>query len=211
MLLSASPGGATANLYSHLSEGDVALNITLTAVNSLLTLFTLPFIVNMSIGYFMAADQQMPMQFKKVIEVFAIVLGPVSIGMLIRAKAAAFATKMDKPVKIASALLLILVIVLSTYQERERLSGYIQQVGLAVLVFNIVSMMAGYWLPKWLGIGEKQAIAIGMEIGIHNGTLAIYIALNVLKDSQMSIPPALYGIVMFFTAAAFGYWVRRRV
>jgi bile acid:Na+ symporter, BASS family len=211
MLLSASPGGATANLYSHLSEGDVALNITLTAVNSLLTLFTLPFIVNMSIGYFMAADQQMPMQFKKVIEVFAIVLGPVSIGMLIRAKAPAFAAKMDKPVKIASALLLILVIVLSTYQERERLSGYIQQVGFAVLVFNIVSMMAGYWLPKWLGIGEKQAIAIGMEIGIHNGTLAIYIALNVLKDSQMSIPPALYGIVMFFTAAAFGYWVRRRV
>jgi bile acid:Na+ symporter, BASS family len=211
MLLSASPGGATANLYSHLSEGDVALNITLTAVNSLLTLFTLPFIVNMSIGYFMAADQQMPMQFKKVIEVFAIVLGPVSLGMLIRAKAPAFAAKMDKPVKIASALLLILVIVLSTYQERERLSGYIQQVGLAVLGFNIVSMMAGYWLPKWLGIGEKQAIAIGMEIGIHNGTLAIYIALNVLKDSQMSIPPALYGIVMFFTAAAFGYWVRRRV
>jgi len=211
MLLAASPGGATANLYSHLSEGDVALNITLTAVNSLLTLFTLPFIVNFSIEHFMTADQQMPMQFKKVIEVFAIVLIPVSIGMLIRAKTPAFAAKMDKPVKIASALLLVLVIALSTYQERERLGAYIQQVGLAVLVFNILSMMVGYWLPKWMGIGEKQAIAIGMEIGIHNGTLAIYIALNVLKDSQMSIPPALYGIVMFFTAAVFGYWVRRRV
>lgn len=210
MLLSASPGGATANLYSHLSEGDVALNITLTAVNSFLTLFTLPLIVNLSIAYFMAADQQMAMQFKKVIEVFAIVLIPVSIGMLIRAKAPAFAAKMDKPVKIASALLLVLVIVLSFYQERKQIGTYFQQIGVAVLVFNVVSMMVGYWLPKWFGVGEKQAIAIGMEIGIHNGTLAIYIALNVLKDNQMSIPPALYGIVMFFTAAIFGYWVRRR-
>ncbi|MFN4145771.1 MAG: bile acid:sodium symporter family protein [Runella sp.] len=211
MLLAASPGGATANLYSHLSEGDVALNITLTAVNSLLTLFTLPLIVNFSIEHFMAADQHITMQFKKILEVFGIVLVPVSIGMLIRAKIPAFAARMDKPVKIASALLLVMVIALLIYQERTRLGSYIEQVGLAVLVFNILSMVIGYWFPQWLGVGQKQAIAIGMEIGIHNATLAIYIALNVLKDNQMSIPPGLYGIIMFFTAAVFGYWVRKRI
>jgi BASS family bile acid:Na+ symporter len=209
MLLAASPGGATANLYSHLSNGDVALNITLTAVNSLLSLFTLPLIVNFALVYFFSSDQQMTMQFKKVLEVFVIVLVPVSIGMLIRSMAPGFAQRMDRPVKIASALFLALVIVLTTYQERANLGRYIQEIGLAVISFNVLSLLWGYWIPKWLGVTQKQAVAIGMEIGIHNGTLAIYIALNVLQNSQMAIPPALYGILMFFTAAAFGYWVKK--
>jgi BASS family bile acid:Na+ symporter len=118
MLLAASPGGATANLYSHLSDGDVALNITLTAVNSLLSLFTLPLIVNLSLLYFIGAEQSIPMQFAKIAEVFAIVLLPVSIGMIIKKFAPAFADKMDKPVKIASAVLLIIVIAGATLKEK---------------------------------------------------------------------------------------------
>jgi bile acid:Na+ symporter, BASS family len=210
MLLSASPGGATANLYSHLSRGDVALNITLTAINSVLTLFTLPFIVNFSIDYFMDAGVAIPMQFKKVIEVFAIVLLPVTLGMLVKAKSPAFAQRMDKPVKIASALLLVLVIALSILKEKERIPSFIAQAGGAVLAFNLLSMLLGYWLPIWFKVPQRQSIAIGMEIGIHNATLAIYIALNVIQNTTMSIPPALYGVLMFFTAAVFGYWVNKR-
>ncbi|WP_448519941.1 bile acid:sodium symporter family protein [Rhodoflexus sp.] len=210
MLLAASPGGATANLYSHLSNGDVALNITLTAINSLLSLFTLPIVVNLSLLYFVGSEQAIPMQFAKIIEVFAIVLLPVSVGMIVRRYAPAFADKMDRPVKIASAILLVLVIAGATLRERENINTFIGQVGLPVLVFNVLSMAVGYMVPLMLRVERRQAIAIGMEIGIHNGTLAIYIALNVLQDSSMAIPPALYGLLMFFTAAAFGYWVKQK-
>lgn len=210
MLLAASPGGATANLYSHLSNGDVALNISLTALNSVLSLFTLPLIVNLSLLLFMEEGQQIPMQFKKVVEVFAIVLVPVSIGMAIHARFPSFSQKMEKPVKIASALLLILVIAAAISKESDNLLHYFGEIGLAALLFNVLSMAVGYNIPKWLGIGERQAIAIGMEIGIHNGTLAIFIALSVLNNSMMSIPAAIYSLIMFFTAALFGFWINRK-
>lgn len=209
MLLAASPGGATANLYSHLSKGDVALNISLTAINSVLTLFTLPLIVNFSLDYFMDSGQYVPMQFKKVVEVFAIVLVPVAIGMLIKSKWENFAAKMDRPVKIASALILIIIIVSVTIREKQVLMDYSGELGIPVLLFNVLSMAVGYFIPRWVNIEKKQAIAIGMEIGIHNGTLAIYIALSVLGNSIMSVPPAIYSLLMFFTAAIFGFWVSR--
>lgn len=210
MLLAASPGGPTANLYSHLYKGDVALNVSLTAVNSLISLFTLPFIVNFAIDYFLNSGQVIPMQFKKVIEVFAIVLIPVSFGMLLKAKFPALSVKLNKPVKILSALFLVLIIAGVVYQERENILSYFKMVGSAALVFNILSMAIGYYLPKLLKTGEKQAIAIGMEIGIHNGTLAIYIALSVIGNSMMSVPPAIYSLIMFFTAAAFGFLVNKK-
>ncbi|WP_379092456.1 bile acid:sodium symporter family protein [Pedobacter sp. UC225_65] len=210
MLLSASPGGATANLYSHLAKGDVALNISLTAVNSILTLFTLPFIVNFAIDYFMQGGQVVPMQFKKVIEVFAIVLVPVAIGMLVNYFSPETSKKLEKPVKIISALFLVLIIVGAIIKEKEQFATYFQQVGLACLAFNVISMAIGYYIPTLFKVNKKQSIAIGMEIGIHNGTLAIYIALNVIGNSMMSIPPAVYGLIMFFTAALFGYLVSRK-
>jgi BASS family bile acid:Na+ symporter len=207
MLLAASPGGATANLYSHLSNGDVALNITLTAVNSVLALFTLPLIVNLSLDYFLASGMYVPMQFSKIVEVFAIVLVPVSIGMIVKGRAPGFAAKMDKPVKISSALILVLIIVSVVIRERQVLVEHFGNLGAPILLFNALSMAVGYCFPRWLNVGKKQAIAIGMEIGIHNGTLAIYIALNVLNNSAMSVPPAIYSLLMFFTAAAFGFLV----
>lgn len=210
MLLAASPGGATANLFSHLAKGDVALNVTLTAVNSVLTLFTLPFIVNFAIASFMQSEQVVPMQFSKIIEVFAIVLLPVAIGMLINRKAPLFAKKLEKPVKILSAFFLVLIIVGAILKEKAHFLDYFQQVGLACLAFNLLSMALGYFVPMLLNISKKQSVAIGMEIGIHNGTLAIYIALNVIGNSEMSIPPAVYGLIMFFTAALFGYIVNKK-
>lgn len=210
MLLAASPGGATANLYSHLSKGDVALNITLTAINSILTLFTLPLIVNFSLNYFMESGQYIPVQFTKVIEVFAIVLIPVSIGMFIKKRWPVFALRMDKPVKIASALILIALIISVTVREKHVLVEYAGSLGLPVLLFNSMSMAVGYYIPRMLRVDKRQSIAIGMEIGIHNGTLAIYIALSVLANSTMSVPPALYSLMMFFTAALFGFLVNRK-
>jgi BASS family bile acid:Na+ symporter len=211
MLLAASPGGATANLFSHLAKGDVALNITLTAVNSVLSLATMPFIVNFSLEHFMGAGRFIPLQFDKVIQVFAVVLVPVAIGMVIHAKKATLSERLTKPVKILSAVFLLLVVAAAVLRERSHLADYFRQVGLAALAFNLVSMLVGYFVPLMARLPKRQAIAIGMEIGIHNGTLAIAIASSplLLNNSTMAIPPAIYSLIMFFTAAGFGYWVSR--
>jgi bile acid:Na+ symporter, BASS family len=210
MLLAAAPGGATANIYSHLAHGDVALNITLTAINSLLSLFALPFIVSFSLQYFMGADQYVPPPFKKIIEVGLIILVPVMIGMLVRDRLSAFADKCEKPIRIFSVLLLAGLVIVSLAQQWQVLVQYAAQVGLACIVFNVVSMAIGYRVPLALKLPEKQAIAIAMEIGIHNGTLAIFIALTVLNNGTMSIPAAIYSLVMFVTATVFALWLIKR-
>ena len=210
MLLAAAPGGATANIYSHLAHGDVALNITLTAINSLLSLFALPFIVSFSLQYFMGANQYVPPPFKKIIEVGLIILVPVIIGMLVRHRFSVFADKCEKPIRIFSVLLLASLVVAALAQQWQVLMQYAAQVGLACIVFNVVSMAIGYRVPLALKLPEKQAIAIAMEIGIHNGTLAIFIALTVLNNGTMSIPAAIYSLVMFVTASLFAFWLMRR-
>lgn len=209
MLLAASPGGATANLFSHLAKGDVALNITLTATNSIVSLLTLPIIVSASLSHFMADSRAIPVQPDKVVQVFAIVLVPVAVGMLVRAKKKDTALSLERPVRILSAVFLILVIGAALAKERANVGSAFALVGLPALAFNLASLGVGYFVPRMLRLPKRQAIAIGMEIGIHNGTLAIAIATTVLGRDDMAIPPAIYSIIMFFTAAAFGFLVQR--
>jgi BASS family bile acid:Na+ symporter len=210
MLLAASPGGATANIYSHLARGDVALNITLTAINSLLCLLTLPLILNLSLGYFFGAGQYVPPPVRKVVEVALIIVLPVAIGMLVRARAPGFAARAEKPLRLLSVLVLALLVVAAVAQEWRTLATHLAGVGLACLGFNLISMGAGYGAPLLLKLPRRQAIAIAMEIGIHNGTLAIFIALNVLGSAAISVPAAIYSLVMFVTAAIFAFAVSRR-
>ena len=210
MLLAASPGGATANIYSHLARGDVALNITLTAINSALCLLTLPLILNLALEHFLGAGQYVPPPTRKVVEVAVIIVLPVLLGMAARAKSPAFATRAEKPLRLLSVLVLALLIVAAVAQEWRTLAASFATVGLACLLFNLASMGVGYAAPLALRLPRRQAIAIAMEIGIHNGTLAIFIALNVLGDSAMSIPAAVYSLLMFLTAAAFAAWLVRR-
>lgn len=212
MLLAASPGGATANLYSHLANGDVALNITLTAINSVLCIVTLPIIVNLSLVQFMGEGQAIPLQFTKVVQVFVIVIGPVVAGMWVNHRFAAAAAKLRQPVKKLSVLFLVVVIALAAFNDRGNIAGNVQAVGAACLLFNLSSLAVGYWVPRLLRLDQRQAIAIGMEIGIHNGTLAIAIALSpmMLDNPTMAVPAAVYSGIMFGTAALFAWWANRR-
>jgi bile acid:Na+ symporter, BASS family len=211
MLLAASPGGTTANLYSHLFGGDVALNVTLTAINSVLAVFTLPLVTNLSLSYFDNSGT-LGLQFDKTLQVIAIVLVPVAIGMVVRALAPRFAERMSTPVKIASAVILLLVIVGALLQELDNLGGYISSVGLITALFSVISLTVGYWAPRLAGVGRRQAIASCMEIGIHNATLSIAVALSpaLLNNAQMAVPAATYGVLMFFTAAVAGFLVKSR-
>ncbi|MCK6514972.1 bile acid:sodium symporter family protein [Myxococcota bacterium] len=209
VLLAASPGGATANLFSHLAKGDVALNITLTAINSLLAVVTMPLFVELALRTFMEQDQRLPLQTDKAIQVLVIILVPVAIGMAVRSKNEGFAQRLERPVKGLSAGFLALVILAAVLKERANLVEYFQQVGLAALSFNLISLAVGYLLPQLLAVPRRQAIAVGMEIGVHNGTLAIAVATTVLGSTAIAIPAAIYSLIMFFTAAAFGWFLAR--
>jgi bile acid:Na+ symporter, BASS family len=210
MLLAASPGGTTANLFSHLFRGDVALNITLTAVNSLIAVVTLPVITNLAIDYF---DPQgagdLGLQFGKTAQVFAIVLVPVAVGMLVRDRAPAFAARMDRPVRIGSAVVLALVIVGTIVAERENFLDYMGDVGLPALLFCLISLGAGFAVPRAFGVVRRQAVASAFEIGVHNGTLAIAVAISVLDSVELAVPAAVYSVLMFPVAAVFGWLLTR--
>ncbi|GIG92307.1 transporter [Plantactinospora endophytica] len=212
MLIAASPGGPTANLYSHLFGGNVALNVSLTAINSALVVVTLPIVVNLSTGYLLPDSAALGLQFDKVVQVFVIVVVPVAVGMLLRARAPELAQRLNRPVRALSAVVLVVVIGAVLYGERANLVGYFVSVGLAVLAFNIVSLLVGYTVPRLAGVDRRAAIAAGFEIGIHNTAFTITVALSpaLMNNAEMAIPGAVYGIVMFFTAAGFGWLVTRR-
>ncbi|GAA4916604.1 BASS family bile acid:Na+ symporter [Actinomycetospora succinea] len=211
MLLAASPGGTTANLFSHLFRGDVALNITLTAVNSVLAVVTLPLVVTLAVGWFAPpVDASVGLQFDKILQVFAIVLVPVALGMLVRRLAPAWAERAERPVRILSAVVLVLVIAGALLAERENLGTYLADVGLVTTLFCLVSLGAGFLVPRLFRVGHRQSVASAFEIGIHNSTLAIAVALTVLGDERLAVPAAVYGVIMFPLAAGVGYLLSRR-
>lgn len=209
MLLAASPGGSTANLFSYLFKGDIALNITLTAINSVIAAFTLPLIVNFAIQHFMNDGQEISLQFSKILQVFAIIIIPVGIGMLIRHYAPHFTEKLNKPLRIFAVSFLILIIVGAITKERHQILEYLAQVGLATVLFCLCSLLIGYFVPRLLGINSAQARACAFEIGIHNSTLAMTIALTVMASSTIAMPAAVYSIFMYIFAAVFGMLLNR--
>lgn len=210
MMLAASPGGTTANLYSHLFRGDIALNISLTALNSVIAVITLPIITNLAIAYFQPFDGSLGLQWAKALEVFAIVLLPVVAGMIVRRLAPRFADAMDKPVRIVSIIVLIVVIAGAVASNWDLLIANVAQLAAIVIVFCLLSLAIGYLVPRWLRVGKRQAIATSFEIGIHNATLAIVIAQSVLGSLELSLPAAVYGVLMFFLAFGFGFLIRDR-
>lgn len=211
MLLAAAPGGPSANLYSHMAGGDVALNVSLTALNSILSIFSIAWIVNFSLAYFMKAEAYVPMQFQKVLEVCAMIITPICIGMWVRHRFPDFALRMNRPVKLVSGLFLALLIILAGVKEIDHLMEDIQTVGAAALSFNLACLLVGYFLPRLFQLPPKQAVAISMEVGIHNGSLAIYIALSILNQGEMTIPAVVYSLIMFITAAIFAIWSQKKL
>lgn len=210
MLLAASPGGTTANLYSHLFRGDVALNISLTAINSVIAVLTLPVIVNLSIAWFQPGDMTVGLQLKKTIEVFMIVLAPVGLGMLVRGFKPGFARAMDKPVRLASVVILTLVIAGAVASNFAVLKDDFIALAGIVVSFCILSLGIGFIVPRLFRINREQSIASAFEVGLHNATLAIVIAESVLAVPDMSLPAAVYGALMFPLAAVFGLLISRK-
>ncbi len=207
LLLAASPGGITANLFSYLARGDVALNITLTAINSLLCLMTLPLWIMAGIYFFLGSENAIPVPTRKIIEVAFLVIVPVIIGMTIRRFKPALADAAEKPVRVLSSLALVIITLLAIFSEWQLLKTYALLIGSACLLFNLLSLATGYFSARWVRLKTPQATAIAFEIGVHNGTLAVFTALQVLKLPAAAVAPAIYSLIMYITAAALAYYL----
>lgn len=201
MLLAACPGGPTSNMLTYMAKGDLALSVSLTAVSSILTIFTIPIIVQFALERF--SDQSLTVTvdaLTMVQQLFVIVLIPVGIGMIVKSKLPAFAEKMERPVKIASAFIFVLVIFGVMYSIKDVLLDYLKEAGLPAILLNVSTMTIGFLLAVFFRLSRPQAVTISIETGIQNGTLAITLATIALNNAEYSIVPAIYGLLMFITA-----------
>jgi bile acid:Na+ symporter, BASS family len=212
MILAACPGGPTSNLISHISRGDTALSITLTAISSLIVVFTIPLIVNFALQHFLEQGEYIPLPvFDTIIKVIIITLLPVIIGMIIRAKAPAFSEVMSKPVKIMSGILLFVIIMAAILNDKENFFNFFAQAGPVALALNVVMLLVGYFSARLFNLRISQSITISIESGIQNGTLGIAIAATLLRNPTMTISPAIYSLIMFMTAGVIIAWMNLRI
>lgn len=213
MVLAVCPGGPTSNLISNLARADLALSITLTAISSLVTVFTIPVLLNISMEYFLGEGKyvQLPIV-DTMIQIIMITIVPVSVGMLVRWKFPRAARKAEQPVKIASALFITLVIAGVIVREKDHLAGYFAEVGTTMLLLNLIIMILSYGAGVVFRLAHSQSSTISIEAGIQNGTLAIAIATSglLLNNPQMSIPAAVYSLLMFLTGGV-AVWIFRTI
>jgi BASS family bile acid:Na+ symporter len=198
ILLAACPGGATTNLITHLAKGDVALSITLTAIASVITVFTIPLMVNWGLLRYMGEARMIELPLLRTIaQILVITVIPVVLGMVLRAKWPALSHRAERPVKLLSALFLVLIILAALIKERENLADLFRQAGPLALLLNVVGMALGYGITRLLTRNAAQAVTVGVEVGVVNGTLGITIAAGILQNSTMTIPSAIYSMIMF--------------
>ncbi|ODU28472.1 MAG: bile acid:sodium symporter [Pseudonocardia sp. SCN 72-51] len=209
MVLVVSPGGATANVFSHLARADVALNVTVTAVNSVLAMITLPFVVVFSVRFFAGSEASIGLQLDKLVQVVAIVLVPVALGMLVRWRWPGFAERMERPVRIAAVVAVFLAIIAAILQQLDQFLDGLVAIGLLCLLVSVLSLTVGYTVPRLARIDHRQAVAAAMEIGIHNAVLAITVLVTVLDNPAAALAPAMYGVLMYIPAAIFVRLVMR--
>ena len=207
MVLAACPGGPTSNLVTHLAKGDTALSVTLTAINSLITIVTIPLIVNFGIKEYLTTTVAIGAPVNEIAGALVVVIAlPLTIGMLLKKYASSFADKMDKPVRIVSALVLVLVIAGLSVKYINVLGSYIEESWAVVLTLNVVTMFFAYLLAKLFGLNFKQAITISLESGNQNGTLALTVAaiivtnIKTIDGANLDIPAIVFSLLMYITA-----------
>lgn len=210
MILAACPGGATSNLIAHLAKGDTALSVTLTAFSSIITVFSIPIIINFSIRHFIpdGSEQQLNV-ISTVISVLAITIIPVVIGMVLLRQSPQLASKLNQPFRKISALFFVLILLAAILKERANFVEFFAQAGPVALTLNITTLAVGFWIARTFGLNDRQSRTISIESGIQNGTLGITIAASIIGNSIMPIPSAIYGLLMFGTAGVLIYWGNR--
>lgn len=212
MLLAASPGGTSATIFTHLARGDVALSLTLAGTTTILATASLPVIANGSMLLFQGEAETVYLGFMQVAQFFAVAVVPALVGVVVHSRFPAFAERLERPVKILATAFLVLVVVFAIIGQWNVVVKWAPSIGTIVLAFNLITLGVGYWVPRLAGVEPGQAIALAMGIGIHNAALVITLALSryMLDDPEMAIPPAIYGVIAYVTAAIFVWVFNRR-
>ena len=209
MIIAAAPGGVTSNVLTKFANGDVALSVSLTAIISLMSIISVPFIV------FMSADLLEISNISKEIsmigismKMFLVVTLPVLLGMVIRKFATNFITSRTLMIQRISIILFAIVFAAIWVEEWENIMSYIAQAGVITLVLNIVMMITGYYVAKFLASGVAQRKCVSLECGLQNGTLAVFVASQLFIDITFLIPTAAYALIMFLTSLIFVFFVK---
>ena len=210
MIIAAAAGGVTSNVLTKFANGDVALSVSLTAIISLISIISVPFIV------FMSADLLEISNISKEIsmigismKMFLVVTLPVLLGMVIRKFATNFITSRTLMIQRISIILFAIVFAAIWVEEWENIISYIAQAGAITLVLNIVMMITGYYVAKFLASGVAQRKCISLECGLQNGTLAVFVASQLFSDITFLVPTAAYALIMFVTSIIFVLLVRK--
>ena len=209
VLLGASPGGTTANMMTHLAKGDTALSVTMTALSSLAAVITTPLFLGLASAHFAAQDAVLQLDMGPiVVKILLITLVPLSIGMLVRSFAPAFALRIEPTAKKIATGFFVLVVIAVLVSEHDEIGKNLAVVGPAVLALNVLAMTISYQIAKAAKLDSKQSTAIAIELGVHNTTLAM--AVGAMVAPALVVPAAVYGIFMFITAGVFAKFMHAR-
>jgi len=209
MIISAAPGGVTSNVLTKFANGDVALSVSLTAIISLISIISVPFIVFKSADFLQVSYASSEISMTGIsLKMFLVVTLPVIIGMLIRKFATNFVSKNTLLIQRISIILFAIVFLAIWVEEWENIISYLSQAGLITLVLNIVMMIVGFYVAKMFASGAKQRKCISLECGLQNGTLAVFVASQIFSDIVYLIPTAAYALIMFVTSILFVFFVK---
>jgi len=212
MIIAAAPGGVTSNILTSFARGDVALSISLTAIISLLSVITVPFIILTSVMLIENSGLDLNISLTNMaISMFLIVTVPVIIGMIFRKFVSNVAIKFEPIAKKISAVLFVIVLLGAILAEKDNIVSYFAQAGLITLVLNVVMMIVAYYIAQLLASGTEQKKCITIECGLQNGTLAIFVATSIFGGGIYVIPAATYSLIMFGTSLIFVYLVRKSI
>ena len=210
MIIAAAPGGVTSNILTSFAKGDVALSISLTAIISLLSVITVPFILISSLN--LLGSESIVQNISLVsmaMSMFLIVTVPVIIGMIFRKFAENTAVKFESFAKKISVVLFIIVLLGAILAEKDNIISYFADAGFITLVLNILMMVIAFYVAQLLGTGIPQKKCIAIECGLQNGTLAIFVGTTLFGGGVFIIPAATYSLIMFVTSLVFVFFVRK--
>ena len=208
VIIAACPGGTTSNLFVLLSRGNIALSIVLTVSASLITILTLPLFTNIALQHYMGTEEDIVLPvWKTVGMLIGIVLFPVAIGMVVRTRKPEIARKAEGIVSIFGGIVLAVLIVALVYGVRDQIWELLKQAGPATILLNLAGIGLGLAAGRMAGLTQRESLAVAVELGVKNGTIALMVTLTLLESSAMSIPAAVYGVLMFpigFVLAMYG-------
>lgn len=207
VLLGASPGGMMANMLTHLSRGDTALSVSMTAISSVAAVITVPLFLGLSTSHFDAEVGDVSM-LGVVARVLAITIVPVAIGMELRRRRPLLVAAIHTRVRRISLLLFAAVVLGAIASEHDTVTDHIAEVAGAALALNLAAMSISFAVAKLARLDDRQSTAISLELGVHNAALAIAVGASLAPD--VTIPAAVYSSFMLFTGGAFAWTMSRR-